>query len=311
MKLSVVAVGDANVDLIAPIASLPGKGGEVWIQRLERHAGGSAANLSVAISRLGLSSGFIGRVGDDPFGHFLIDEFKKERVDIGQLQIDKEVGTGLMFIAITEEGERTMYGFRGANVNLSAGEIDVGYVKNVDVLHISGYTFLSEAQRKAALELLEAARAAGVFVSLDVGVLTAMEAADRVRSILRSIDLLFLNELEAERLARIEDPEKAAESILESGVRTVALKRGSRGCFILNREQRVRSPAFRVNVVDTTGGGDAFAAGFLVGIIEGRGLEEAARFANAVGALAVTKAGARSALPVRQEVEEFLKTAKI
>lgn len=159
-----------------------------------------------------------------------------------------------MFIAITEEGEKTMYGFRGANVNLSAGEIDVGYVKNVNVLHISGYTLLSEAQRKAALELLEAARAAGFFVSLDVGVLTAMEAADRVRSILRSIDLLFLNELEAERLARIEDPEKAAESILESGVKTVALKQGGRGCFILSRGQRVRSPAFRVNVVDTTGG---------------------------------------------------------
>ncbi len=299
-------IGDANVDLIAPIPSLPGKGEEVWIHKLERHAGGSASNLAVGIARLGLGSGFIGRVGADSFGRFLIDEFRKEKVDISQLQIDKEVGTGLIFIALTKNGERTMYGFRGANVNLSPGEINMDYVKDVDALHISGYTLLAEPQKKAALETLKVAKKAGSFVSLDVGILAAMEAADRVRSILRSIDLLFLNEFEAVRLARVRNPEKAAESILKSGVKTVALKQGGKGCFILSEKERIRCPAFRVNVVDTTGAGDAFAAGFLVGMIEKLELEEVARFANAVGALSVTKIGARSALPTKREVEKFL-----
>ena len=310
MKLSVVALGDANVDLIAPILRLPSEGEEVWVRRLERCAGGSAANLSVATARLGLRSGFIGRVGNDPFGHFLVDEFKKEKVDISQLQIDEEVGTGLMFIGVTSDGERTMYGFRGANANLSAKEIDVDYVKNADVLHVSGYALLSEAQRKAALKVLEAARRTGVFVSFDVGVLTAMKAADRMRSILKSIDLLFLNEFEAMKLAHVENPKKAAEDIFKSGVKIVALKRGDKGCFILSEEGTIILPAFRVKVVDATGAGDAFAAGFLVSVIEERGLQEAARFANAVGALSVTKIGGRSALPTREKVEDFLKSRK-
>ncbi len=306
MKISVVAVGDANVDLVAPVAFLPSKGKEVWARRLEEHAGGSAANLSAGVARLGLNSGFIGRVGDDPFGHFLIEEFKKEGVDISQLQVDKKVGTGLMFIAITEDGERTMYGFRGANVNLSANEINMDYIRSASVLHVSGYTLLGGTQREVALKILGVAREAGVFVSLDVGTLTAVEAVDRVRQILQFIDLLFLNEFEAKRLAHTEDPESAAESISGSGTKIVALKRGGKGCYVLSERERIRSPAFSVKVEDTTGAGDAFAAGFLVGVVEGWELKEIARFANAVGALSVTKVGARSALPTRQEVEEFL-----
>jgi len=306
MKIHVATVGDAIVDLIAPIASLPSKGEEVWIRQLEKCAGGSAANVAVGVARLGLNSGFVGRVGDDPFGHFLIDEFKREGVDISQLQIDEKVGTGLMFIIVTPDGERTMHSFRGANVNLSADGIDMDYIKNVGALHVSGYTLLSETQRSAAMRILETAERAEVLVSFDVGVLTAIEAADRMRSVLRSIDLLFLNEFEAARLARVKDPEKAAERILKSGAKMVALKRGGKGCLILKRGEKIYSPAFRVRVVDTTGAGDAFAAGFIVGILEGWKLEKISRFANAVGALAVARIGARSALPTRREVEEFL-----
>jgi len=307
MKKSVVSVGDANVDLIAPISFFPKKGGEILIDRLEMRAGGSAANLSVAVSRLGLMSGFVGRIGDDSFGRFLTDEFKEEKVDISQLQVDEEIGTGLTFILVTEEGERTMFGFRGANVHLSPDEIDVNYIQNADTLHISGYSLLRDPQRKAALKALEGAKKAGILVSFDAGVLPAMKASDFIRSTLISIDLLFLNELEATSLMGIKNPEKAASRALKLGPKIVAMKLGKGGCLILTEEEEIHSPAFDVKVVDTTGAGDAFDAGFLSGIIEGWDLKNAARFANGVGALSTMKVGARSALPNRREVERFLR----
>jgi len=307
VKASVVAVGDANVDLIAPVESFPGKGGEVSTDKLHKCAGGSAANLCVALARLGLNSRFIGRVGDDLFGHFLIDNFRKEKVDISQLQIDQKVGTGLHFIAITRDGERTMYGFRGANIYLAADEIDMAPVKSSRILHISGYVLLRDPQRKTTMKILKVARGAGALVSLDVGVLPATRATNRVCSILRYVDILLLGEREASALVGTKKPEKAAKDILKFGPKIVALKLGRKGCFILTEMERVRSPAFPIKVVDTTGAGDAFDAGFLTGVIGKWGLKRTARFANAVGAISTTKIGAQSALPNRREVERFLR----
>lgn len=307
MKRSVLAVGDANVDLIARITLFPKRGGEVLLERLERRAGGSAANFSVAVSRLGLSSGFIGRVGDDSFGRFLIDEFKREKVNVDQLQVDKEIGTGLTFILVTEDGERTMFGFRGANVYLSADEIDASYVQNADVLHISGYSLLRDPQRGAALKILDRAKRAGTFISFDAGILPTMKVANLLRTVLRSVDLLFLSETEAKLLMGVKNPEKAARCALKLGPKIVALKLGERGSLVLTEGKEIRSPAFDVKVADTTGAGDAFDAGFLIGVTEGWDHEKAARFANAVGALSAMKVGARAALPTIGEVEGFLR----
>ncbi len=306
MKASVVAIGDANVDLIAPVESFPSKGGEVSTDKLHKCAGGSAANLCVALARIGLNSRFIGRVGDDPFGHFLIDNFRKEKVDISQLQIDGKVGTGLQFIAITRDGERTMYGFRGANIYLAADEINMNPVKSSRIFHISGYALLRDPQRKTTIKILKVARGAGALVSLDVGVLPATRATNRVCSILRCVDILFLGEREASALVGTSKPEKAARDLLKFGPKIVALKLGRKGCFILTEMEKVRFPAFPIKVVDTTGAGDAFDAGFLTGVIEKWGLKRTARFANALGSISTTKIGAQSGLLNKRGVKRFL-----
>lgn len=307
MRVSIVSVGDANIDFIAPISFFPKKGGEVLIDRLERRAGGSAANLSVAVSRIGLRSGFIGRVGADSFGHFLKDEFRKEKVDVSQLQVDEKVGTGLTFILVTEEGERTMFAFRGANAHLSANEIDMSYVQNAEAIHISGYSLLNDPQRGAALDAIKKVEEAGAFISFDPGIPATIKIADRVRWVLKFVDLLFLNEIEVKLLTGIKNIEKAARSALKMGPKIVALKSGKKGCIVLTKEKKIYSPAFSVKVADTSGAGDAFDAGFLTGVIKGWDLKKAARFANAVGALSTMKVGARSALPNRREVKRFLR----
>lgn len=306
MRTRVIALGDANVDLIASAEFLPARGEEILIRNLEMHAGGSAANLAVALSRLGVKSGFIGKVGEDLFGRFLVKHFRREGVDISQLRISSEASTGLVFCIITNDGERTMFTSRGVNVNLSLDEINVEYIKGADVLHLSGYALLRDPQRSAALKALEAAKEGKLFISLDVGVLTPMKVGNLVRSILGSVNLLFLNELEAKWLTGA-GPRSAAEKLLKLGLDMVALKLGPKGCLILTKEGRVSLPAFAVRAVDSTGAGDAFNAGFLTGLMEGWGLEEIARFANAAGALKVTKLGATSALPTRREIEDFMK----
>ncbi len=225
MNKLILALGDANVDLIAPVGDFPEEGGEVLLRRLEWRAGGSAANFSVAIARLGRNSGFIGRVGDDALGRFLMKDFKREKVDISQLQVDHEVGTGLAFVLVSKRGERTMFGYRGANVRLSAEELDLDYVKGAEVLHVSGYALLEDPQRRAALTAMRAAKKAGVFISMDVGI-PAARGARVLSSSLRSVDLLFLNEQEAALLMRTRKVEDAVGRILKLGPSTVALKRG-------------------------------------------------------------------------------------
>jgi ribokinase len=305
----ILALGDANVDLIAPVKGLPEEGGEVLLRRLEWRAGGSAANFSVAIARLGLSSGFVGCVGDDAFGRFLVEDFKREGVDISQLQIDREVMTGLAFVLVSRRGERTMFGYRGANVRLSAERLDLDYIRGAKVLHVSGYALLEDPQRRAALAAMREAKEAGAFVSLDVSI-PAARGARALLSSLKLVDLLFLNEREAASLVGARRAEDSARRILGLGPTMVALKRGRKGCLVATERETLRSPAFPVRAMDTTGAGDAFDAGFVFGIVKGWGTERAARLANAAGALCAEQIGARSGLPNMRELMDFLRRSQ-
>lgn len=302
----VASVGDANVDLLARVPAVPQRGEEVLIERVQRRAGGSAANFSAAVSRLGFGSGFLGRVGDDSFGRFLVEEFKKDGVEISQLQVDEEAATGFVLVLVTSEGERTMFGFRGANSRFSLEGVDPSYLGRLKALHISGYALLEGPQRVAAQKLLKLARREGILVSLDVGITPARRIAPRLRSILRFVDLLFLNELEASLLMGAKSPRLAAKLAHKAGAKTVVLKLGGKGCLVITPQAEGHHPSFPVKIKDTTGAGDAFDAGFVVGLIQGWDVEEAARFANAVGALSATKVGARTALPTARKVKAFL-----
>lgn len=308
-RIPIITMGDANVDLISSVESLPAEGEEANVRRLEMHLGGSAANVAVGASRLGVKSGLVGKIGVDLFGRFLSKRLRKEGVDISQLRVGDEASSGLIFSMITKDGERTMFAFRGANVYLSPEEIDESYIKSAKMFHLSGYSLLRNPQRKAALKALEAARKGGLSVSLDPGLLTSKEAAHHVRSILKHMNQIFLNTSEAEQLIGA-PPKSAARKLLKLGPQIVVLKLGARGCFVLTEKKRVSATAFNVRAVDTTGAGDAFDAGFLVGLEEKWDLERIAQFANAVGALQVKKVGGASAMPTRREVERLIEGRK-
>lgn len=306
-RRTVLAVGDINLDIIAPIPFYPNKGGEGVTDRAEIHLGGSATNTAVVLARFGVKTFLLGRVGRDPFGDYTLALLGKIGVDISLIQRDPALATGIMFIAVTPDGERTIFGHRGANVNLSPVSIKSAGLENLNWVHVSGYSFLQDPQRSTALKVLEEASELGISTSLDVGICAAFQARKEIERALPLLEVLFLSKEEALALVGEEKPEKVVEYALKRGTRKVALKMGEKGCLVSDGDNFKTIETFPVRVVDTTGAGDAFNAGFIFGELSGRSLEESGTLGNLMGALACTVMGAGEQLPGPQEARNYLR----
>jgi ribokinase len=309
----VVTLGDINVDIIASIPRYPAPGGDGLAERAEVHSGGSAANTATVLARFGVDVSIIGRVGRDPFAEQALARLAEAGVDLSCVQRDDEVITGLMFIPVTPDGERTLFGYRGANSRLDPALLDEGYIAQADVFHLSGYALLAEPQRSAVRQAVEMAYQAGVVISLDAGLEAAAKASEEVRALLPLVDLIFPNQAEAEHLTGSSDVKEAARALSGYGVKTVALKLGGQGCVVHcsarspDRRRGIFSvPAFPVEVQDTTGAGDSFDAGFILGWLWGLGARQSAILANALGALAASVVGAGDALPGPEKTRVLL-----
>ena len=308
-----MTLGDINVDIIASILRYPSPGGDGLAERVEVHSGGSAANTATVLANFGVDVGIIGRVGRDAFAEQALARLAEAGVDLSCIQRDDEVVTGIMFIPVTPDGERTLFGYRGANSRLDPALLNEDYIAQADVFHLSGYALLAEPQRSAAQQAVEIAHRAGVTISLDVGLEATARATEEVKTLLPLVDLIFPNQAETRHLTGSNDVREAVRALLEYGVETVALKLGERGCAVHcsarspDRRREIFSvPAFTVEVQDTTGAGDSFDAGFILGRLWGLGARESAILANALGALAASAVGAGDALPGPEKVRALL-----
>ena len=310
----VVTIGDINIDVIAHVPGYPQKGGEGLAEQGHIYCGGSAANTAIVLGRFGVDVGIIGRVGEDVLAPLALAALDEAGVDGSCIQRDPEVITGIILVAVTPDGERTMFGCRGANVRTDPTLLDESYIAKARIFHLSGYSLLQVPQRDAALRALKVARQAGLTVTADLGLEAVMRVSDRVKAILPQVDILFPNQAEAEYLTGHRDIEGAIESLLDYGVGTVALKLGKRGCAIGSAERCPEPveggmflvPGFAVPTVDTTGAGDSFDAGLILGRLEGWGWRESALLADALGALTASVEGAGTSLAKRGEVRAFL-----
>ena len=302
----VVTLGDINIDVIAHVPGYPQKGGEGLAEQGHIYCGGSAANTAIVLGRFGVDVGIIGRVGEDVLAPLALAALDEAGVDGSCIQRDPEVITGIILVAVTPDGERTMFGCRGANVRTDPALLDESYITKARIFHLSGYSLLQVPQRDAALRALEVAREAGLTVTADLGLEAVMRVSDRVKAILPKVDILFPNQAEAECLTGRRDIEGAIESLLNYGVGVVALKLGKRGCAIGRGEGMFLVPGFTVPTVDTTGAGDSFDAGLILGRLEGWGWRESALLADALGALTASVEGAGTSLAKRGEVRAFL-----
>jgi len=296
------------VDILARVDHYPPPGGHGLAEELRMESGGSAANTAAALGHLGLDVVMLGRVGDDPLAEWALRGLRSAGVDVSHVRRDADATTGVMFVTITPDGERTMFGGRGANRRLSPDDIDATAIQQARWLHLSGYVLLSECGQAAARKAVDVARRAGVPISLDVGMGPATQAwRDVVLEVAAASDVFLPNQAEAESLTGENQPARAARWLRARGVRTVVIKLGYRGCHVLSGSEARDVPGFDVHALDSTGAGDACDAGFIAGRLAGLGLRASALLANALGALTTTVVGAGGALSGPARVLQFLK----
>ena len=302
----VVTLGDITVDVIARIPHYPALGGDSLAERVDIRAGGSAANTAVILSKFGQAVSIIARVGQDLLANYALADLQRVHVSLSCIQKDAQDMTGLVFAAVTPDGERTFFSCRGANpktVLLSDDELHVQEAKH---LHVSGYALVEGPQRDSALTAIELAHHSGVPVSVDFGVEVTTAAREDILRVLSMVTMLFLNRVVGEWLIGRSRVEESVGVLLKLGPELVGLKLGDQGCVIGSVDGIYPVPAFEVQAIDDTGAGDSFDAGLILGQLGGLTVRESALLANALGALATTVTGAGSSLPGPQAARSFL-----
>ncbi len=308
---AVVVLGDINVDVFARIGEFPKPGEDCLVPALEMRCGGVGVNAALALARWGVPVRLLGRAGRDRFGELVLRFLRRERVDVSWVQQTNEALTGLMFIAVTPDGQRTMFGSRGANDELSARAGDASHLENVGAVYLVGYNFLTATVSEVAEQLLEEAHQRGAFVSLDVGMAPSQQVPQKILQVARKADILFVGRDEAAALTGHPDAMGALSALEACGVREVVMKLGERGSSFLESGTLQKVPPFYVKAADTTGAGDAFAAAFLRARLHGWSRAEAALVANAAGAVAASRVGAGEAMPTPVQIRRLLRGSQL
>jgi len=292
MTFDVIGFGALNIDKLYRVNMIAREEEEGFVTDFKESPGGSAANTIVGLARLELKTGFIGKVAEDREGKLLLKDFRKENVDTNGIIVSKEGRSGVVMGYIDGKGERALYVDPGVNDWLEFKEINLDYAANTEFLHLT--SFVGEKPFKAQKELIN--RLSDVKISFDPGALYARKSLASLKPVIKRSFVMLPNELEI-RLLTGKDYERGSKMLMKEGVSVVAVKLGERGCYVTNGEERHLVEAYEKKLVDTTGAGDAFCAGFLYGLIKGRDLYECGRLGNFVAARCISKMGARTGLP--------------
>ncbi|GBC96994.1 2-dehydro-3-deoxygluconokinase [bacterium HR16] len=274
---------------------------------------GAPAIFIDAVARLGVSCGFIGVVGNDPFGKCVLRRLREDGVDVKHVRVVSHRTTGIAFVAYRSDGSRQFLFHlpQSAAALLAPEDVREDYLHDVRALHITGSALsISESAREACYRAARLCKQRGAMVSFDPNIRPELLGVDTVRTlcepVLQLCDILLPSGQEATMLTGDADEETACYNLVARGIPIVVLKRGAQGCIVVTDQHRTEIPAYPVEEVDPTGAGDAFAGGFVVAMLHGMSVTEAARFASVIGALAVTRQGPMEGLPTLAEVETFL-----
>ena len=293
---SLLVFGDLNIDMIGRVDEWPAPGGECLCPQLELHCGGVGANCALAIAPWGINVRLLGCVGQDRFGDLLLDTLRKSGVDIRGVQRSFRALTGMLYINVTRDGQRTFFGSRGANQFMGPPKVPAGWLRSCAAAHLVGYSFLNPGPEKMARRILRQFHALGKRVSLDVGMEPCKRIPKTILGLLPQIDLLFVSSEEAAILTGKSNPRASFLQLERAGEREIVMKMGKRGCLISEGGILRDVPSFSVRAVDSTGAGDAFTAAFLQARLRGWSTVEAALVANAAGAAAAARVGAGTML---------------
>jgi sugar/nucleoside kinase (ribokinase family) len=302
---SVLAVGDLNADLILTgLSGTPRPGREVVVRGCLLTLGGSAAIFACGLARLGRPVRFLGKVGDDEPGRLVLGLMRRRGVDVSGVRSDPKVGTGIA-AAISGTGDRALVSFLGTVATATLRDLDLSRLERHRHLHLTS-PFLQSSLRPHFPALLKRAKRAGLTTSIDPG----WDPAEswKVEDILPWLDVLLVNELEAEALTGLKPV--AAAAALARRVPLAVVKLGPHGAMAASAGRAWRAPSFPVKPLDTTGAGDTFAAGFIDSWLGGKTVEDALAFGCACGALSTLKPGGYEGQPTRAQAGALLRKGR-
>jgi Sugar kinases, ribokinase family len=282
-----------------------------WVEDISQHVGGNGANTSFALGKLGVPVRLVGVTGRDSFGDWVLGQLEAAGVDTRYV-LRKDVPTAATVGLVKPTGSRAFLHRPGVSAHAfdAPVEFTADLTTGFQHFHLAN-PFALPLLRTHAGETMRSARQAGLRTSLDTGWDAKGEWMKVIEPCLPHTEFLFMNEDEARRISGCSDAGSAARRFLEAGAGVAVVKLGAAGCSVFTASEEFTVPGFRVDAVDTTGAGDCFVGGFLAGLYRGASLREAARLANAAGALSVTRLGATTGLLSYSETVSWMSRAAI
>lgn len=276
---------------------------------LKLRLAGAESNTAIGLCRLGHTAGWVGALGDDAVGDFVLAAMRAEGVDTSAVKTDPHHRTGLLLKELSA-GETSVYYYRenSAASHFSAADIPFDYLKNAKILHLSGITpVLSESCRGAVEAMISFARENGIAVSFDPNIRRKLwgktDFAPMLRSMLFASQIALLGTEEAAQILGTADPAEIAKLLRSEGVQRIAVKNGAEGAWCADGETFVHIPPEKCSPIDPVGAGDGFNAGFLCGVLEGKDIETCGRMGAVGGAMATESTGDFEGYPTRRQMD--------
>lgn len=313
-NVDVIGIGTNAIDQVIQLYRIPDADAKVVCppEKYTLFDGGVMGNTLTGLSRLGLKTGYLGKLGDDNFAKIIQESCGNDNIDLSHCEVIAGKHTACTWIVVDAKGERSIVLFPNVLTEVDEAFIEsaASYIKSCRLLHVEG----SEMRLKPLIEAAKIAKSSGVLISFDLDIPASdfvdklhLATMDELEEMISLCDLFIPCIGGAKDLTSKEDPLEMAVSLRKKyGVANIALSHGAEGCFIATEKEAFQSPAYVIDPIDGTGSGDAFHAGMIYGYMRGWDMPEVGSFANACGALNTIKLGARSGMCTEVEVREFM-----
>lgn len=310
----IVIAGTIVFDIfVSNYKKLPSKGQAVELEKFLYFTGGCGANPSIILSKLGVKVSLIGALGDDLFGNYVLRYLNQNNVDTSLVKVSSKLPTSTSILLINQKKERSYFHSTGASKEISIGLREFNIIKQSKIFHIGGVNLLPSLDGAPMAQVLEKVKSKNIITSIDLAWDVKNRWMKNLKASLPFIDILMGNEVEIKALTQSTKLNLSLKILHEAEVKIVVVKSGSKGSIVSKDFMQLVIPPFKVKPEDTTGAGDAFAAGFLYGILQGYNLYDSAKLGNYFGALVTTEIGSTSAVQKFKsfDVNKIIKSEKL
>lgn len=306
---TVVSLGIHIVDILGRhVTEIPPGQGVDLLDEIRITVAGTAAGTSVDLAKLGANVVAMGAIGTDELGNFVVSTMNNYGINTDNLVRKEGVQTSATMLPIRPNGERPALHVPGANGELVLDDINFDAIASADYLHLGGTSLMAKFDGQPSVEVLKFAKEKGVVTTFDLVAVDRPDLMDLIEPLLPYIDYFMPGLEEAEMMTGLTDRQQVIDYFLDRGVGTTVFKMGGEGSSIANRElqSEIRVPAFETTIVDSTGCGDSYCAGFIVALSKGWSLEEAARLGTACGAQVITGLGSDAGIVDLESTIDFM-----